>query len=589
MQMSQFHSIPAMFLDMCRSKDFPGWFRRVDGSWEEYSGKRLEELLFFASLAFAKYGVGEGKSLGIIASTSPNWIVADLACEVCHAPTVPLFPNISEEHFQFQCDDSEIAFLAVDNVDVLDAGIRKHMARFRYIICFDDHAKLPVNGIYWKSLLKEGEILSREYGTQEWFKYKIDTIKRSHLFSVIYTSGSTGCPKGVELSHRNMLSMVGSLESMIDPKPETDAGLSVLPVAHVFERMVICFYMRKHLKVYFADSPKNIGVIAHEVHPTIGTFVPRILEKFADVITSREYRLTGAKRMLVHRAIRFAKKNIPGHGKVRRAIYDKLVYAKIREALGGKFKWIISGSSALNKTVYRFLVNIGFPIFEGYGLTECCPVISVNVPQANRMGSVGKPLESLEVKIGEKHEILVKGMSVFQGYRNMPDMNRAAWTEDGFFRTGDQGFLDKDGFLFLTGRIKEIFKTSTGKYVSPVPIELELVRHPLIDAAMIEANNRKFVSALLFIGYDEAMRILGKRRADFNAEEACQNPEILETLQAYVDAVNRKFNRWEQIKKWTLVAEPLAVESGMMTPTFKLRRGAVEKRFHDQIEKMYLE
>ena len=237
MQMNNFHSIPALFLDMCRAKDFPGWFRRVNGSWEEYSGEKLEEMLFFASLAFAKYGVGEGKSLGIIANTSPNWIVADLACEVCHAPTVPLFPNISEEHFQFQCDDSEIAFLAVDNVECLDPGIRKLLARFRYIICFDDSAKLPINGVYWKSLLKEGEILSKEYGTREWFKYRIDTIKRSHLFSVIYTSGSTGRPKGVELSHRNMLSMVGSLENLIDPKPETDSAMTLLPVVPDVECM----------------------------------------------------------------------------------------------------------------------------------------------------------------------------------------------------------------------------------------------------------------------------------------------------------------------------------------------------------------
>ncbi|MBP5246521.1 MAG: AMP-binding protein [Fibrobacter sp.] len=589
MQMNEFHSIPSLFLDMCRANDFPGWYRRVNGSWEAYSGKRLEEMLFYASLAFSKHGVGEGKSLGIIACTSPNWIVADLACEVCHAPTVPLFPNISEEHFLFQCEDSEIGFLAVDNVENLDAGIRKHLARFRYVICFDENAKLPINGIYWKSLLTEGEILSREYGTKEWFKYRIDTIKRSHLFSVIYTSGSTGRPKGVELSHRNMLSMVAALDGMIDPKPETDSAMTLLPVAHVFERMVICFYMRKHLKLYFADSPKNAGVIAHEVRPTIGTFVPRILERLAEAIASREYKLSGAKRLLMHRAVLFAKKTVPGCSPIRHAFYDKLIYAKIREALGGRYKWIISGSSALNKTVYRFLVNIGFPIYEGYGLTECSPVISSNVPSANKIGSVGKPLKSLEVKIGEQHEILVKGMSVFQGYRNMPEMNRAAWTEDGFFRTGDQGYLDKEGFLFLTGRIKEIFKTSTGKYVSPVPIELELVRHPLIEAAMIVANNRKFVSALIFLGYDEAMRVLGKNRKDFDPEAAIQNPEILNVVQSHVDTVNRKLNRWEQIKKWTLVSDPLSVESGLLTPTFKLRRGPVETRFHHRIEKMYIE
>ena len=249
----------------------------------------------------------------------------------------------------------------------------------------------------------EGEILSREYGTKEWFKYRIDTIKRSHLFSVIYTSGSTGRPKGVELSHRNMLSMVSALEDLINIKPEDDSAMTLLPVAHVFERMVICFYMRKHIKLYFADSPKNAGVIAHEVHPTIGTFVPRILERLAEAIASREYKLSGAKRMLMHRAILFAKKTVPGKSPIRRALYDKLVYAKVREALGGKYKWIISGSCALNKTVYRFLVNIGFPIYEGYGLTETSPVIAAELTHQKRLKSIGKKMPSVEVKIdGQK-------------------------------------------------------------------------------------------------------------------------------------------------------------------------------------------
>lgn len=582
------NSLPALFLDLCQSKDFPGWFYRVDGRFREYTPQRLREMLFFASLALARHGVGEKNSLGIIAKTSPDWIVADLACEVCHAPTVPLFPNISEEHFLFQCEDSEIAFLAVDNVESLDSSIQKHLPRFRCVICFDETAKLPQNGIHWKTLLEEGGNLSRDEGAEDWLMYRVNSIRPEDLFSVIYTSGSTGLPKGVELSHDNMLSMVEALSPLISPLPTEDSAISVLPVAHVFERMVIFFYMAKHLKIYFADSPKNVGVISHEVHPTIGTFVPRILEKFAEAISLREYKMRGFKRFLMRRAILFAKKNLPGKGKLRRSIYDRLVYRKIREALGGRFKWIISGSSALNKTVYRFLVNMGFPIYEGYGLTECSPVVSVNTPGKIKMGSVGKPLESLEVRIGARNEIQVRGASVFQGYRNMPAMNREAWTPDGFFRTGDQGIIDSEGYLFLIGRIKEIFKTSTGKYVSPVPIELELVRHPLIESAMVEANNRKFVSALLFLGYDEAMRIMGKGKRDFDPKEAVQDSRVLAAVKAHVDTVNRKLNRWEQIKKWVLVSEAVSVESGLMTPTFKLRRKAVREKFAREIENLYL-
>lgn len=587
MQQTSLGSIPALFLDLCAAKDFPGWAFRKGGTWQEYSPKRLRDDLFFATLALFRRGVGEESSLGIAANTSPDWILADLACESCHAPTVPLFPNISEEHFLFQCKDSKVEFLAVDSVESLSADIARHISEFRLVICFDDAAKLPANGIFWKDLLDEGRNFAKEEGAEDWFKYQVRTISPTDLFSVIYTSGSTGLPKGAELSHASMISEVAAIAPLLDMDPAKDVAMSVLPVAHVFERMVICVYMAKHVKIYFADSPKNTGVIAHEVRPTIATCVPRILEKLADSVAAREFKLTGFRKILMHRAVLFAKKALPDKAKIRRKIYDRLIYRQVREAMGGRFRWIISGSSALNKTVYRFLTNMGFPIYEGYGLTECCPVVSVNLPGNFKMGSVGKPLKTLQVKIGENNEILVKGKSVFHGYRNMPDMNRAAWTPDGFFRTGDQGFLDRDGFLFLLGRLKEIFKTSTGKYVSPLPIELELVRYPLIEAAQVVANNRKFVSALLFLGRDEAARMLGLGKKHFDAAAAAKDPRVLAAIGQYIELVNHKLNSWERIKKWTLIADDLSIESGLMTPTFKLRRKAVEKRYSAEIEKIY--
>lgn len=587
MRHSDFNSIPALFLDLCASEDFPGWAFRKGGAWQEYSPQRLRETLLFATLALSRLGVGESCSLGIAANTSPDWILADLACETCHAPTIPLFPNISEEHFLFQCEDSGVAFLAVDSVESLSADIARHLSKFRQVICFDDHAKLPPNGIYWKNLLERGKSFAREEGAKEWFAYQVRTISPGSLFSVIYTSGSTGLPKGAELSHLNMLSLISEIAPLLDMDPAKDVALSVLPVAHVFERMVVCVYMAKHVKIFFADSPKNIGVISREVHPTIATCVPRILEKLADSVVAQEFRLAGFRKLLMHRAVLFAKKTVPGNAKIRRKIYDRLIYKQVREAMGGKFRWIISGSSALNKTVYRFLVNMGFPVYEGYGLTECCPVVSVNLPGASKMGSVGKPLKSLQLRIGENNEIQVKGKSVFLGYRNMPEMNRAAWTPEGFFRTGDQGFIDHDGYLFLLGRLKEIFKTSTGKYVSPLPIELELVRYPLVEAAQVVANNRKFVSALLFLGRDEARRMLGTGKAQFDAEAAAKDPRVLSAIGQYIELLNHKLNSWERIKKWTLIADDLSVESGLMTPTFKLRRKAVEERYRAEIEKLY--
>ncbi|MFA6834847.1 MAG: AMP-binding protein [Fibrobacteraceae bacterium] len=581
------NSLPALFMDTCNSPEFSGWYMRRNGLWESYSPERLKQELFYITLALNKLGIGEGKSLGIAAKSSPEWLIADFACEICHGTTVPLFPNITQEHFDFQCTDSQVDVLAIDSPQNLDNSIHASLSRFNLVICFNSEAQIPQNGIRWRDLLTEGEILAKEEGTTDWFRFRIQSIQPDDLFSVIYTSGSTGRPKGAELSHRNMLSLLESLDPQFETRPETDVALSVLPLAHVFERMVLYFYILKKIRVYFADDPKNAGKICKEIRPTVITLVPRILERICERLYCVENNMHGLSRKLTHQAIRFAKMNVPGKSPLLRQLYDKLVYKKMREALGDNFNWIVSGSCALDKTTYRFLSNLGFPIYEGYGLTECTPVVSVNSQKFSKAGSVGKILPHLQVKFGEKNEVLVKGDSVFHGYRNMPDKNQVAFTEDGFFHTGDQGIIDHEGYLFLTGRIKEIFKTSTGKYVSPVPIELELMRHPLIEAAMIEANGRKFVSAIIFLGYRAAIHLLHTDEKHFNSQEAIKSPRIQEAVAHHIQMVNQKLNHWEQIQKWVLVADELSIEKGLITPTFKLRRSKAEILFKDKIEAMY--
>ena len=397
-----------------------------------------------------------------------------------------------------------------------------------------------------------------------------------------------GAPKGVDLTHRNMLVQIQNLLELYHMNRKEDSCLTILPVAHVFERMAVYFYVLNGVRIYFGDSPKNVATMLTEVRPTIMIVVPRILERLYESITIIGDKAKGPKRFLIKNAVKLAKINEPSKKRtIMQRVYNKLVYKKMRDALGGRFKLIVSGSSALNKSILRFLLNIGLPVFEGYGMTECSPVVSANGPGCSKPGTIGKPLPHLQVKIGDNSEILVKGESVFSGYHNDPEANQRAFTEDGFFKTGDQGFFDSDDFLNFTGRIKELLKTSTGKYVCPSPIELEISRHPVVEQALIVANDRKFASAVIWLNPEGARRMLKFQKEEFSVEKALQSGRIREAINRHITRINKKLNHWEQIRKWTLVGDELTTESGLLTPTLKIRRKVAEAMYAEQIEAMY--
>jgi long-chain acyl-CoA synthetase len=515
--------------------------------------------------------------------------MADVATQLNQARVVPLFPNISAENFKYQCDDASVQVLLLNKLSDLSPSIGALMPNFKAVICLDRNSELPPNGVYWDDLVKEGVELSKLPESSLWLNQQMHSLNPDDVFSIIYTSGSTGVPKGVELTHRNMLSQIQVIKrDFLRLNVSTDVCLVVLPVAHAFERMSVYFYTLSGTKVYFADSPRHIADIIREISPTVMTVVPRILERLYETMTAAGEKICGIQKLVFDHAIALAKRRNPLERRgVLCKIYDKLVYSKMREAMGGRFRLVISGGGALNKTICRFLLNVGFDVCEGYGLTECSPVVSVNRPGSARPGSVGQPLTHLQVKIGDHSEVLVKGDSVFKGYRNRPDLNAEIFTEDGFFKTGDQGYFDRDGFLYLTGRLKELLKTSTGKYVSPNPIELELGRHLLIEQALVIANDRKFASALFFLNPVNAKRFLKRTGNDFNLEKALKSRRIRESISRHVERVNSKLNHWEQIRRWTLIGDELTVESGLLTPTLKIRRSVAEARFAEEIEKMY--
>lgn len=588
MEPLQFTSLPSLFFANCSRDDFGGWYKRVNGDWLHYSKEFLRDTAIYCAIALDNCSMDPQDNVGIIAPSSPEWIVADIATQVNHRETIPLFPNIAPENFLYQCNESQVQVLIVNAVTDLSLPLQAILSHFKRIICIDGTSHLPENGIYWNDFIEEGQKHSEDPKYFSWIDNQIQSIKPDDIFSVIYTSGSTGTPKGAELSHRNMLVQIQNLLEFYRMNRKEDSALTILPVAHVLERMVVYFYTLNGIKIYFADDPKNTAQILKEVHPAIMVVVPRILERLYESMTIIGDHAKGPKSLFIKSAIKLAKLSDPEKRKTpMQRLYDKLVYKKMRDALGGNFKLLISGGSALNKSILRFLLNIGLPVYEGFGMTECSPVISVNSPFCSKPGSIGKPLPYLSVRIGDQNEIQVKGESVFRGYRNKPELNAQIFTEDGFYKTGDQGFFDEDGFLNFNGRIKELLKTSTGKYVSPNPIELELCRHPAVEQALVIANDRKFASAVIWLNPEGARRLLKLKKEEFDIEKALQSLRVREAINRHITRVNKKLNHWEQIRKWTLVGDELTVESGLLTPTLKIRRSIAEARYAEQIEAMY--
>jgi len=570
-------SLPAALFQAFKEPKFKGHFHRINDEWVRYEPNVLQNSIYYLTIALRKIGVGKGVGVGIIAPSSPKWIMVDIATQICGGYTVPLFSNISSKHFEFQVQDAKVKVMAIDSWENLSEQIQPLVKSMDHLINF--------NSPEWNEFLENGKEMDSETEQQK-FAERLASISEDEIFSIIYTSGSTGKPKGVPLTQANIVSQMGAIAEFF-PVKLTDVCMSILPIAHIFERLVVYYFACSKLSIYFADSPNNVGKYLPEIRPSIMTVVPRILEKLYEKLIEGANKKPLPIRWLVKYAIIKAKNTDPMKKSLRHTIWDKLVYSKMRAALGDNFYLMVSGSSPLNISVNRFLRNIGLALYEGYGLTETSPVISAECPANKRLGSVGKPLNNLNVRISPEGEIQVKGPSVFSGYYNRPDLNAEAFTDDGFFRTGDKGYIDEDNFIWITGRLKEMFKTSTGKYVSPIPIEQALSQRAFIEAALVFAEQRKFTSAILFLNKDIIMHKLKKNEADFDLKKALYSRRIQVELQKHVDTVNKRLSDWEKVKKWTAVFETLTPESELLTPTLKLRRKAIERKFEKEINEMY--
>ena len=556
--------------------------RKDNGAWRTYSSTEVKKIIDNLSLAFLSQGINEGNKVAIISENRPEWNFIDLALQQIGAISVPMYPTITSEDYAYIFNHAEVKMIFIGDQTIFEKAIQ--VADDRKIYSFDH-----LEGVeHWSSLAEKGE--SGDLSLVEESKSK---VKPEDLFTIIYTSGTTGKPKGVMLTHANVLSNLISVSHIMSPPPGVSKVLSFLPLCHIFERTASFCFIYLGYSVYYAENMDKIGENLKEVQPHVFNTVPRLLEKVYDKIVAKGYELTGVKKKLFFWALNLGLKYDPstdmgGWYDFQLKLANKLIFSKWREALGGNIMQINSGASALQPRLARVFWAAGIRVCEGYGLTETSPVVtaSVGTKEEIRIGYVGKIVKDVEVKIAEDGEILVKGPNVMQGYYKEPEMT-AEVLKNGWFHTGDIGILEGN-YLKITDRKKEMFKTSGGKYIAPQVMENKFKESPLIEQLIVVGDGRNYPAALIVPSFDGLKEFCKRKDIPYTSDEEMVNkPEIKEKYQSEVDQFNKYFGKWEQIKRFKLLEYPWGIDSGELTPTMKLKRKVITQKYQKQIEEIY--
>lgn len=552
--------------------------------WHAISTAEMLQEIRALVLGLHQMGLRKGQCVGILANSSPFWTIADMAIMIAGGVTVPLFANISEENFVYEVSQTQLKVIFVEGQEQWEV-FNRHLHMFQHAIALDETSHIN-KVIPVRDIKARGETLDEQ--DPELFDKLLQASKPSDLAAIIYTSGSTGTPKGVELTHQNILTEIEF--NAFQWKAGEDRYLSVLPLAHVFGHCINLWMLIWGVSIYYSSDYKNLGMICREIKPTALVVVPRLLEKVYLKMMETMHSSKGIKRMIGEWAFGLA--NQERKSKLQKLLLplaDHLVYSKLRQALGGNIRVVISGGAPLNPHLHAFFHEIGVPIYEGWGLTEACPVC-INIPEKNKIGTVGPPLSRQKLKISAEGEVLVKGSLVMRGYFNSPEATARTIDSEGWLHTGDRGVLDSDGYLTIKGRMKELYKTSTGEYVAPVPIEQALCRCPLIDMAMVVAEGRKFASCLLFPNQEALIRLKGEQKKETLSDEAfLDSAYIRNEIDKLLYCTNEHLNHWEQVHAYRFILEPLSIQAGELTPSMKIRREVVANKYSNVIDSMYRE
>jgi long-chain acyl-CoA synthetase len=555
---------------------------KVDGQWKSYSTKEYKEIVDQVSEGLISLGVKKGDKVATITNNRPEWNFINYGVAQIGAILCPVYPTISEADYKFIFNDAEIKYVFLSNQELyakIDA-IRSEVPSLKNIFSFD-----KIDGVtHWKKMLlskKSSDISSQLINLKA-------EITEKDLVTIIYTSGTTGNPKGVMLSHENLVSNALAGVAYL-PVEHGDKALSFLPLCHVFERSIINIYTLGGISIYYAESIETIGDNIKEIKPHIFTAVPRLIEKVYDKVIAGGNQKSGIVKRLFLWAVGKAQVFEIGQSRgIGGALAEKLVFSKIKLGLGGNVKCIVSGSAALQTRLTRFFWGIGIPILEGYGLTETSPIVSVNTLESNgtKFGTIGRVINDVTVKIAEDGEILVKGPNVMMGYYNNPEKTAEVMTND-WFHTGDIGVFDGE-YLKITDRKKEIFKTSGGKYVAPQPLENKMKESLFIEQIMVIGEGRKHPAALVVPNFVHVKSwCIHKGYGTGSNEEMICMEEVKKKLASEIEALNANFGKVEQIKKFELVGKEWCVQDGELTPTMKLKRKVIKENYADLFVKIY--
>ena len=562
---------------------------KYNGEWVKTSTKEYIDKANAVSRALIRLGIKKNDKIAVISTTNrTEWNIMDIGILQTGAQNIPIYPTISAEDYEYVLNHSESVLCFVSDIEVLNKiNAVKSKTRLKDVYSFD-----KIDGCKHYSELF---LLGEDDSNQAELDRRKDEVLPNDLATIIYTSGTTGKPKGVMLSHNNIVSnAIDSTPRLPITKGKTKI-LSFLPICHIFERVLIYIYQYAGISIYFAEGLDKIGENCKEVKPNLMSVVPRLLEKLFDKIYAKGDELSGIKKFLFYWAVRLAEKYEPygANGlyyEMKLKIARKLIFSKWQDALGGELTTMVSGSAALHPRLSRIFCASGMYVMEGYGLTETSPVVSVGKLENKmfKIGTVGKPIENVEVKIADDGEILIKGPNVMQGYYKDPEKTASVMTED-YFHTGDKGEIDNEGFLKITGRKKEMFKTSGGKYVIPTLLENELKESHFIEQAMVIGEGQKMPAAFIQPNY-EFVRDWSKRKkkdVGITNEEIAKSEIVIARIQKEVDKCNKNFGQWEQIKRFELTPDIWSIDSGHLTPTMKMKRNVIKEIYKELFAKIY--
>ncbi|MBM3434767.1 MAG: long-chain fatty acid--CoA ligase [Bacteroidetes bacterium] len=560
---------------------------REDGKWVKYSIDKYIEAANNIGYAFLKLGVKKGDKIATITSNRPEWNFLDMGILQTGAIHVPIYPTISESDYKYILKHAEVKFVFVAGKELL--------GKINHIL-----PEIPsIEGVYTFKKMDEARYLGDliELGIANPAPEKLsaisDSIQPDDIATLIYTSGTTGNPKGVMLSHTNIISNVLALFHIF-PVDETSRCISYLPVSHVYERTNIYIYHYLGVSIYYAENMGTIADNIKEIKPHILTTVPRLLEKVYDKIIAKGRKLSFLQKAIFFWAVRLGiNYDISGKSpfyKQQLSIANKLVFSKWREGLGGNMRVIVSGGAALQPRLSRIFTAAQIPVLEGYGLTETSPVIAVNTfePGGRKFGTVGKPIKGVDVKIANDEEILCKGPNVMSGYFKEPELTVQAIDPEGWFHTGDLGLIEPQGHLKITGRKKALFKTAMGKYISPEHIENLLVESPFIDAALVVGENQKYAAALIAPDFNHLRSFCTEKNIEYSSDsEIIRHPEIIKRFRKEVQDANKKLGSFEQIRNFEIMDSEWAIQSGELTANLKLRRNFICNKYRETIDKLF--